>query len=74
MTNDSQMNGTVVPVAGQTVIPAYIVENTATQLTPEQDAIIKKLVYYQQEYESPSQDDVKKIAVSLSVSFFVCFI
>ena len=33
-------------------------------LSQHQEDVIKKLVYYQDEYESPSEDDVKKIAVS----------
>lgn len=34
----------------------------ARKLTNEQDEIIKKLVFYQDEFESPSEDDIKKIA------------
>lgn len=33
------------------------------KLSEEQENMIKKLVFYQNEYESPPDDDVKKIAV-----------
>jgi len=35
--------------------------NSIKSLTPAQEETIKKLVYYQEEFESPSEDDVKKI-------------
>lgn len=35
------------------------------RLSAEQEDVIKKLVYYQDEFESPSEDDIKKIAVSI---------
>ncbi|OTF84091.1 hypothetical protein BLA29_013375, partial [Euroglyphus maynei] len=34
----------------------------ARKLSSEQDDIIKKLVFYQNEFESPSEEDIEKIA------------
>ncbi|KAJ6225524.1 hypothetical protein RDWZM_004069 [Blomia tropicalis] len=39
-----------------------VVENSNKKLSPHQESVIKKLVYYQEEFESPSEDDIKKIA------------
>src|SRR5699024_6542755 len=39
------------------------------RLSAEQEDVIKKLVYYQDEFESPSEDDIKKIAVSTNFLF-----
>lgn len=36
---------------------------TIKQLSPDQEEMIKKLVYFQEEFESPSDEDVKKITV-----------
>ena len=37
--------------------------NVIKPLTNPQDEMIKKLVYFQEEFESPSEEDVKKITV-----------
>ncbi len=37
--------------------------NQIKSLTAPQEEMIKKLVYFQEEFESPSEDDVKKITV-----------
>lgn len=37
----------------------------ALKLSLEQDGIIKKLVFYQDEFESPSGEDIEKIAVCI---------
>lgn len=43
------------------------------RLSAEQEDVIKKLVYYQDEFESPSEDDIKKIAVSIYIFYlFSC--
>jgi len=39
------------------------------KLSSQQEDVIKKLVYYQDEFESPSEDDIKRIAVSESNYF-----
>lgn len=49
---------------GVTVVTELTVE-ASKRLSAEQEDVIKKLVYYQDEFESPSEDDIKKIAVSL---------
>lgn len=41
--------------------------NVTKPLTNPQDEMIKKLVYFQEEFESPSEEDVKKITVSLTI-------
>jgi len=35
--------------------------NGITPLSPQQEEMVKKLVYFQEEFESPSEEDVKKI-------------
>lgn len=47
-----------------------VVENSNKKLSPHQESVIKKLVYYQEEFESPSEDDIKKIAVSCRTNTF----
>lgn len=34
-------------------------------ISPEQEELIHRLVYFQNEYEHPSDDDVKRIIVSI---------
>ena len=50
--------------------PDFTIE-ISKQLSAEQGDVIRKLVYYQDEFESPSEDDVKKIAVSDIPSFVI---
>lgn len=38
--------------------------NGVKQISPEQEELIHRLVYFQNEYEHPSEDDVKRIMVS----------
>lgn len=38
--------------------------NGATPILPEQEELIHRLVYFQNEYEHPSEEDVKRIMVS----------
>ena len=45
--------------------------NVIKPLTNPQDEMIKKLVYFQEEFESPSEEDVKKITVLSLLVFFV---
>lgn len=41
-----------------------IMNRGITPITPEQEHIIQQLVFIQEEFEEPSQDDVQKITVS----------
>lgn len=34
-------------------------------ISPEQEELIQRLVYFQNEYEHPSEEDVKRIIVSI---------
>ncbi len=46
--------------------------NQIKSLTAPQEEMIKKLVYFQEEFESPSEDDVKKITVCfISLLYFI---
>lgn len=38
--------------------------NGVTPILPEQEELIHRLVYFQNEYEHPSEEDVKRIMVS----------
>lgn len=38
---------------------------TRGSISPEQEELIHRLVYFQNEYEHPSEDDVKRIIVSI---------
>ena len=38
--------------------------NGVKPISPEQEELIHRLVYFQNEYEHPSEDDVKRIIVS----------
>lgn len=40
--------------------------NGVKPISPEQEELIHRLVYFQNEYEHPSEDDVKRIIVSVS--------
>lgn len=42
--------------------PVY--HNGVKPLSPEQEELIHRLVYFQNEYEHPSEEDIKKISVS----------
>lgn len=42
---------------------ANLMPGGVNPLTQHQEDMIKKLVFYQEEFESPSEDDVKKITV-----------
>lgn len=53
---------------GVTAIEAMNIE-AGRRLSAEQEDVIKKLVYYQDEFESPSEDDIKKIAVRYTCLF-----
>lgn len=44
------------------------INNGNKLLTHTQEEMIKKLVYFQEEFESPSEEDVKKITVSIALS------
>lgn len=44
---------------------SHLLSNGVKPLTADQENMIKKLVFYQEEFESPSDEDVKKITVSL---------
>lgn len=48
--------------AGTTLVS----HNGVKPVSPEQDELIQRLVYYQREYEQPSDEDIKKITVSMS--------
>src|SRR5699024_5535302 len=43
---------------------AELAIEASKRLSAEQEDVIKKLVYYQDEFESPSEEDIKKIAVN----------
>jgi hypothetical protein len=43
---------------------------TVSRLTSHQEEMIKKLVYFQEEFESPSDEDVRKITVRYWSFFF----
>ena len=40
--------------------------NGVKPISPEQEELIHRLVYFQNEYEHPSEEDVKRILVSSS--------
>lgn len=40
--------------------------NGVKPISPEQEELIQRLVYFQNEYEHPSEEDVKRIIVSLN--------
>ena len=45
--------------------------NGVKPVSPEQEELIHRLVYYQSEYEQPNEDDIKRITVS-TFFFFKC--
>ncbi|KAI7685409.1 Ecdysone receptor [Sarcoptes scabiei] len=59
-TNSINWNGSNLSNGGGGIISSDL--DFGRKLTNEQDDIIKKLVYWQDEYESPSEEDIKKIA------------
>lgn len=40
------------------------ITNGVKPISPEQEELIHRLVYFQNEYEHPSEEDVKRIIVS----------
>lgn len=44
--------------------------NGVKQISPEQEELIHRLVYFQNEYEHPSEEDVKRIMVSISTYYY----
>lgn len=40
--------------------------NGVKPITPEQEELIHRLVYFQNEYEHPSPEDIKRIVVSIN--------
>lgn len=54
------LSGTKTPTTSPTLAP-----NEIKKLTPQQEEIIKQLVYYQDIHESPSEADVKSVTVSI---------
>ena len=38
-------------------------------ISPEQEELIHRLVYYQNEFEEPAQEDLRKIVVSIFFYF-----
>lgn len=44
---------------------SLILGNGTRGISPEQEELIHRLVYFQNEYEHPSEDDVKRIIVSI---------
>lgn len=45
-----------------------ILTNGVKGISPEQEELIHRLVYFQNEYEHPSEEDVKRIVVSLCIN------
>lgn len=45
--------------------------NGIKPISPEQEELIHRLVYFQNEYEHPSEEDVKRIIVSISIKYYV---
>lgn len=43
--------------------------NGVKPLSPEQEELIHRLVYFQNEYEQPSEDDLKRIEVHFVLSY-----
>lgn len=43
---------------------ALISHNGTKAVSPEQEELIHRLVYFQNEYEQPNEDDLKRITVS----------
>lgn len=39
--------------------------NGVKPISPEQEELIHRLVYFQNEYEQPSEEDLKRISVSI---------
>lgn len=55
--------------SGNGVLTTSITLNNTKPVSPEEKEIITKLVYYQEEFESPSEENIKKIAVSYQDHF-----
>lgn len=42
--------------------------NGVKPVSPEQEELIRSLVYFQSEYEHPSEEEIRKITVSLKIN------